>query len=270
MAANIDKYKSDLTKLITLGTDLLNAMQYEVYPDEFIEQAKTVLKTDEKIKAFIKKMPDFKNTYQRWYSESLLVIKQLLPDRVLDFVRYYEKSKTRKSIESGNYVIEDYLQGMLVTRGWEKIKVVGPESAIPQFQQQLNVLKSLESRFESTLFDIKQLVQADLFDSELASAKELLKHKFARAAGALAGVILEKHLAQVSNSHNLSLKKNPAINDLNEALKNSNVIDIAQWRFIQHLGDIRNMCSHNKDKEPTAQDAEDLISGVDKIIKTVF
>jgi len=270
MATNIDKYKSDLEKLITFGSDLLNAMQHEVYPDEFKKQAKTILKTDEKVQALIKKMPDFKDTYQKWYSESLLVIKQLLPDRVQDFVRFYEKSKTRKSIESGNYVIEDYLQGMTVTRGWEKVKIVGPESAIPQFQQQLNVLKSLEARFDSTLFDIKQLVQADLFDSELASAKELLKYKFARAAGAMAGVILEKHLAQVAKSHNLSLKKNPAINDLNEALKNNNVIDTAQWRFIQHLGDIRNLCSHNKDKEPMIQDGEDLISGVDKIIKTVF
>jgi hypothetical protein len=270
MATNIDKYKNDLEKLIKLGEDLFNAMQFEVYPEEFKKQVKSAFKTEKEIKDFYKKLPSFKQSYQKWYSECFVLIKQLMPDRLNDFVRYYEKAKTRKVVEWGNYVIEDYLQGMTVTKGWDKIKVVGTDAAIPQFLQQLNILKSLSTRFESTLFDLKQLVQADLFDSELLSAKELLKHKFARAAGALAGVVLEKHLAQVAIAHNLILKKNPAINDLNEILKNNNVIDTAQWRFIQHLGDIRNLCSHNKDKEPSQQDGEDLISGVDKIIKTVF
>jgi hypothetical protein len=54
-------------------------------------------------------------------------------------------------------------------------------------QQQLAILKAVKARFESSLFDIRQLVQSDLFDSELDAAKELAKHGFARAAGALAG-----------------------------------------------------------------------------------
>ena len=45
------------------------------------------------------------------------------------------------------------------------------------------------------MFDIRQLVQADLFDSELDAADELGKKKFTRAAGALAGVVLERHLS---------------------------------------------------------------------------
>ncbi len=49
---------------------------------------------------------------------------------------------------------------------------------------------------------------ADLFDSELESAKELSKKGFLRAGGALAGVVLEKHLAQVMTNHGLKSKKN--------------------------------------------------------------
>lgn len=158
-----------------------------------------------------------------------------------------------------------------VTKGHYQDKVVGPDAAYPKFQQQLNVLKSVERRFESSLFDIKQLAQVDLFDSELASAKELVKHKFIRAAGAVAGVVLEKHLLQVSHNHNIPLgKKNPTINDLKEILKNNNVIDTPQWRLIQLLGDLRNLCDHNKEQEPTLDQANYLISGVEKIIKTIF
>lgn len=194
-----------------------------------------------------------------------------MPDRLQDFVQYYEKPKQRKNIDYENYKIEDFLQSLNVTSGYEKTKVVGPDAAIPKFRQQLAIIKAVRRRFESSLFDIRQLVQADLFDSELDAAKELAKHKFTRAAGALAGVVLERHLAQVCFNHSVKLtKKSAAISDLNNALKEAGVIDIPQWRFAQHLADIRNLCDHSKEVEPTGDQVDDLIGGVTKVIKTLY
>jgi len=269
MVTNISKFKTDFEKLSKLGDNLLNAIQYACFPEDMKEAAKKSLK--DKASAYLKALPDFKAKYQSWYSESKVLIKQLLPDRLDDFIRYYEKPKTRKEISFENYKIEDYLQGLRVTKGYYKDEVVGPSAAIPQFQQQLEILKSIEQRFESSLFEIKQLVQADLFDDELSSARELLKHKFLRAAGAIAGVVLEKHLGNVCSSHNIKhSKKTPTIADYNETLKASAVIDVPNWRFIQLMGDIRNLCDHSKNIEPTNDQVKDLIDGVDKIIKTIF
>ncbi|GAA3971526.1 hypothetical protein GCM10022246_25000 [Pedobacter ginsengiterrae] len=270
MASNIDKYKSDLQKLLKLGQQLYYAMNYEVFEDKFIKNIRTVMNSDEEVTKFIKDLPDFDLKYQPWYSESLVLIKQLLPDRLGDFIKYYEKPKNRKLLESDNYTIEDYLQGNIRNQSFKIATSVGLDAALPQFRQQLSILQSIQARFESSLFDIRQLVQADFFDSELAAAKELLKHKFARAAGAVAGVVLEKHLFQVLCDHHIAIKKNPAINDLNEALKKNSVIDTPQWLFIQRLGAIRNLCSHNKINEPTPEEVGDLIAGVDKTIKTIF
>ncbi len=266
---NIEKYKDDLKLLIDKGDKLNISINYECYPDRIKEQIKEAFKEENKVNDFIKKIFPFNKEYQMWYSESLVLIKQILPDRLNDFVRLYEKPKTRKSIEYGNYVMEDYLQSLTVRNGHDK--KVGPEAAISQFEQQLNILKSIERRFESTLFDIRQLVQADLFDNELEAAKELNKNKFARGAGAIAGVILEKHLGQVLTNHNLkSTKKNSSISDFNDILKTANVYDTPTWRKIQHLGDIRNLCDHNKTREPKQEEVEELIIGVDAIIKTVY
>ena len=273
MISNIEKCKKDLEQLISDGGQLLNAMQYECFPKEFENEFMKALKGKSKneIQEIIKKLPSFRDKYQSWYSESLAVVKVLLPDRVADFVRLYEKPKGRREIQYGNYVIEDYLQGLRVTRGWEKETVVSPKAAIPQFQQQLNILKSAQKRFESSLFDIKQLLQADLFDSELEAAKELNKKGFTRGAGAMAGVVLESHLTQVCENHNIKItKKDPAVNDLNDLLKTNDMIEVSTWRFIQHLGDLRNKCDHKKKTDPTQQEIEELIEGVAKIAKSVF
>ncbi len=258
-------YKKDLKRLIEKGNMLLNAMQYECFPEK-VEEA-----LGDNAEEIIKTFPKFNDEYQTWYSEAKVLIKQLLPDRLSDFVRHYEKPKSRKEITYENYRIEDYLQGLTVTRGWEKQKIVGTEAAIPQFQQQLAILKSVSARFESSLFDIRQLVQADLFDSELDAARELIKHGFLRGAGAIAGVVLEKHLAQVADNHNIKTrKKHPTISDYNDMLKNGGVLDVPSWRKIQRLGDIRNLCDHNKDREPTKEEVEELVDGVEKFTKTLF
>lgn len=269
MFPNLERYKKDLGTLVKTGEDLLNAMQYACFPKEVEAQVKEVL--GDKSASFLKDLPNFKEKYQAWYSESKALIRQLLPDRLDDFVRHYEIPKNRKEIKYGNYAIEDYLQGLVVTRGWEKETVVGADAAIPRFQQQLAILKTVQGRFESSLYDIRQLVHADLLDSELLAAQELLKHKFIRAAGAVGGVVLEKHLAEVCDKRGIKIsRKNPAISDFNDSLKDAGTVDTAQWRFIQHLGDIRNLCDHNKKVEPTVEQVSDLLSGVAKIIKTVF
>lgn len=266
MNSNLERYKKDLTALIAKGNKLHIAIQLECFPEE-IKTAKKQL--GKKAKEVLEDIPSFSEDYQSWYSEAGALIKQLLPDRLSDFVRYYEKPKSRKDITFENYRIEDYLQGLRVTRGSQVI--VKPESAIPHFRQQLAILKSLKARFESSLFDIRQLVQADLFDSELDAAKELNRHKFTRAAGALAGVVLERHLGQVCDNHGIKVtKKVPGISDLNNALKDADIIDIVQWRFIQHLGDIRNLCGHNKKNEPKGDQVDELIAGTAKVIKTLF
>ena len=92
-----------------------------------------------------------------------------------------------------------------------------------------------------------------------------------RAAGAVAGVVLEKHLAQVCDNHNVSVRKQqPTIGDLNDLLKKSEVMDVPIWRSLQRLGDLRNLCDHNKQREPTEAEVAELIDGVDKTTKTLF
>jgi hypothetical protein len=86
----------------------------------------------------------------------------------------------------------------------------------------------------------------------------------------VAGVVLEGHLMTVCNQHQLSHPKNPSIGQLNDIVKKADVVDLPTWRFIQRLGDLRNICDHKKKDEPTSENMTELIEGVRKIIKTLF
>jgi hypothetical protein len=205
MASNLDKYQADLDALIKKGESLVTAIQAEGVPKEFEAAVKKQFGAEE-TKTFLAAVIEFDSEYQPWYSEAKAVIRLLLPDRLADFVRHYEKPKSRKSISYENYRIEDALQGLQVTNYANEV-IVGKRAAIPHVRQQLEILKSVKARFKSSLFDIRQLVTADLFDSELEEAAELAKKKFLRAAGAIAGVVLEKHLHQVSDNHSLTVSR---------------------------------------------------------------
>jgi hypothetical protein len=242
-------------------------MQKELRGEAFVKELRAAM-GEKEADSFLKTLPSFASGYEAWYSEAMVLIRHILPARVENFIGFYEKPKSRKELTVENYVIQDYIRGLEGSFGG---RVVVPRLAAQQpLKQQVAIVEAAKARFESSLFEIHQLVQADLFDSELGAARELLKNKFLRAAGALAGVVLEKHLRQVCDDHSVKVtRKNPSIGDLNDLLKDNSAIEVPQWRHISMLGDIRNLCVHNKHKEPTELQVSDLIEGTNKILKTV-
>lgn len=265
---NLEKFKADFKRLIDQGTNLHNAMRVEQMPEIIEDHFVNVLKRDYQV--FVKTLPSFSKSYQLWYSEALALIKVLLPGRLNDFVALYEQPKNRKQVTKESYRIEDYLMDVKIL-GLENKVLVGPIHAIPQFEQQLQILNSLKSRFESSLLNIEQLIRTELLDAELDAAELLLKNKCFRSAGVICGVVLSKHLNQISINHQIKIsKKNPTITFLNDLLRKQEVYDVALWRFIQALDDIQSLCYHSKKREPLPEEINDLIIGVDKMIKTVW
>lgn len=99
---------------------------------------------------------------------------------------------------------------------------------------------------------------------------ELNDKGFQRAAGAMAGVVLEEHLATVCEQHNISTRKNATISKLNDLLKANDIADVATWRFVQDWGDLRNLCDHKRTPDPTVGGINELVDGVRKVTKTVY
>ena len=264
MASNLDKYKGDLKRLVDLGRTLTEALLYRILDD--LDEDQLQLLGDD-VKENLKKPQysrSFDSTYQRWYTEASAVVRQLIPDRIDEFEQLSKDDGRSKEVSFETFTIQDWLNGMRTGQRYSFI-------VLKRFQIQVEILRAVQGRFESTLFDIRQMVQADLFASDLDAARELVKQGFLRGAGAISGVVLEKHLAQVAANHAIKArKKNPTISDFNDLLKNGDVLDVPTWRQVQRLSDIRNLCDHNRDRDPTKDEVEELINGVEKMSKSLF
>ena len=211
----------------------------------------------------------FHYEYQDWYSKALKVVTLLAPDRLAEFRGYYQIDPKRKTLGYGTYTIQDFLKGVVPNR------VAHPEfdahyQAFLCFFNQLTIFNSILKRIDSALGDVEGALYADLQDYEIEVAKKLANVNL-RAAGALTGVVIEGHLQKVAAARDVTIaKKNPTIADLNDPLKAANVIDIPTWRKISYLADIRNLCSHKKDREPTKEEVNELINGAEWISKNVY
>lgn len=261
MASKFDQLKKELLELNKEGLTLLYSMCNEC--EQFDKKTLKTISDN----GFV--LVSVKNNYQKWYTKASRVISQIIPERLDEFTKLYKGDEKRKEVTYMNYSIYDYMIGLQTTYGGEIKR--SRNDAVPKMEIQTEILSSACAKFESSIFDIKDIVQADIFDTELDTAKELAKKGFIRAGGAVAGVVLEKHLAYVCSQHKIKSKKaHPTIAEYNSLLKDNDVIDIPNWRFIQRLGDIRNLCDHNKEREPTKQEVIELVEGIDKITKTIF
>lgn len=271
MSDKKESIKKEIKELVNLG-------RYIYYYEASIlnHMSQELLDILNKATGFIKYKENFTSTqsaYQKWYSKSVPIIKQVLPDRLEEFkILYINGKKKATDLSLASFTISDYLLGIRVTRGLDKSLVFDPFTAVStKIEQQISILDSCSEMIDSKLANIEGVLQSELFDSELEMAQDLLKKKHVRLAGALAGITLEVHLKKICTNHKITMKKaNPTIADCNEELKKEEVIELTTWRLIQRLGDIRNLSVHAKEREPTVSEVEDLINGCKKLIAELF
>lgn len=238
---------------------------------QILEELKALYDEGVKLAVAFQKEEDkqFQYDYQRWYTKSLKATASLAPDRLAEFRGYYEVDPKRKTLGYGTYSIQDFIKGVAPSK-FNYPDFVTRDETLKCFFNQITILASLTERVDSLLSNIEGELYAELQDNEIVVARQLAKVSL-RAAGALMGVVIEGHLQKVAENHSVKVaKKHPTIADLNDPLKAAGILDTPAWRKISFLADLRNLCSHKKDSEPTTEQVEELIQGAEWLTKNVF
>ncbi|MDC4389630.1 HEPN domain-containing protein [Acinetobacter baumannii] len=115
------------------------------------------------------------------------------------------------------------------------------------------------------LITFKQIVQAEVFESELEQAKSLLESGYKNAAAVIAGVVLETAIKELCQNNGIDLEKKN-LNRLNEDLVKAGVYNTLQQKQILALADIRNKAAHGDYDEFTKEDVERMISDIERFL----
>jgi hypothetical protein len=108
----------------------------------------------------------------------------------------------------------------------------------------------------------------DEIGGSLGEARDHLAVGRARAAGCIAGVELERRLKTLCAETGAAVEtKLPTLADYNRALFNHRVYRKHVWRGIDELADLRNLCAHVLDAEPTVDEARTLVDGVEAALR---
>ncbi|MCI9873141.1 DUF4145 domain-containing protein [Pseudomonas atacamensis] len=134
-----------------------------------------------------------------------------------------------------------------------------------------NALKRLKAVFLAAKEDfeggylntVRNLVQAEVFSSELEQAEELLKSGYATAAAVIAGVVLETTLRDLCSVNEL---EHGSLNKMNDDLAKAGAYNASQKKRITALAAIRNSAAHGKPEEFTEGDVKGMIEDVERFL----
>ena len=203
----------------------------------------------------------FEEPYQSWYSRALPLMKQLAPDRYAEFQSFYLVDPRYPWGDTDAYVIQGYFRG--------KDSDAAAEAAARCFKNQLAILKSVADRLSWMSLDTEDQAERGLQLDLLETARDLIKVD-ERAAGALAGTILEAYLKKLAAKHKVKLRKQSLSSaELVEALKTAKVLDVPAWSQCTWLTHIHARCL-KEGEAPTKLQVRDLIDGSRWLITNVF
>lgn len=113
------------------------------------------------------------------------------------------------------------------------------------------------------LTSYKSLIQAEVFDSELDQAKNLLQSGYLIAAAVIAGTILETSVREICQRNSVPLGR---LNKMNDDLAKAGVYNAIQQKSILAMAAIRNSAAHGKPDEFSENDVVNMINSIEEFL----
>lgn len=133
-----------------------------------------------------------------------------------------------------------------------------------EFSECKAVFQSAQEDYEGGyLFNMRSLIQAEVFDDALDQASELLRAGYKDPACVVIGVTLETTLKQLCSQNGISHAK---LDKMNADLCKAGVYNMGMQKQITAWADRRNKAAHGDWDAYSAADVEDMLRGVTRLI----
>lgn len=130
----------------------------------------------------------------------------------------------------------------------------------PNVNQAFGVLLSAKEDYEKeSIFELRALIEAELFDDFLEQADYLLSAGYYQPAAVIAGSVLEDGLRKLCTREGIALSSKPKLDSMNTELARAGIYSKLTQKKITALADIRNSAAHGKWSDFDKADVENLI-----------
>lgn len=173
------------------------------------------------------------------------------------FIAWNVKVKNLLSLACG--------EGTQHFKAYEKAeKPYSMESSLSISKRLGAVFNAIKEDFEGGyLSSIKSLIQAEVFESEIEQAQELLDNGYKLSSAVIAGVVLETALRDLCNQEGIPHGK---LDKMNSDLAKIGTYNKLQQKRITALADLRNNAAHGKPEEFTGEDVTLMIRDVESFL----
>lgn len=117
------------------------------------------------------------------------------------------------------------------------------------------------------LFDVRRLVEAEVFDDFLGQAEHLLSAGYYQPAAVVAGAVLEDGLRKLCTHHGIPLSAAPKLDGMNAQLAKAGAYSVLVQKRITALADLRNRAAHGRWAEFVSADVEDMLASVRRFME---
>jgi hypothetical protein len=133
--------------------------------------------------------------------------------------------------------------------------------------QILGILRAAKDDYEhGYLFDIKKLIEAEIFVDFLDQAEMLLSRGYHIPAASLTGAVLEDTLRKMCDQRNIAYPEKTNIDRLNMLLVKNGAYNKLKQKEITAKADIRNNADHGNFDQFNASDVKDMIGWVKRFV----
>jgi hypothetical protein len=140
----------------------------------------------------------------------------------------------------------------------------------PVYQAQ-GILRAAKDDYENGhLFELRRLVEAEVFDDFLEQAEHLFDSGYFQAAAVVAGCVLEDGLRKLCVANQVAVAPKPKLDTMNADLAKAGVFSVLIQKRITALADLRHKAAHGKWTEFTRDDVKEMVQAIRRFMEEHF
>ena len=133
------------------------------------------------------------------------------------------------------------------------------------------ILKAAKDDFEQGyLFNVKKLIEAEIFDDFIEQGEHLNKLGYFQAAAVVIGCVLEDGLRKLCHSNSIPIADKPKLDKMNADLSKAGIYNKLTQKKITAIADLRNKAAHGQWDQFNKDDVEDMIRSVRRFMEDFF